>query len=675
MALTPPLLTTIVLTTAGLTTVGLACAGVGTGGALAAPVQQRPSAARVPITGTHPAWAIAARAVAGPNATTSVTTRVYLAGRDPAGLAAYAAAVATPRNRSYRKYLTTAQERERYGPTAAQIAAVRTWLAGSGFRITSVTPHYVAVTGPVTAADAAFAVRLGRYRTPEGSVAVAPDRSASVPAALRPAVLTVTGLDSQPELAHPALPGPPAGFYTARPCSSYWGQRYATSQPTAYGSHVPWAICGYTPDQLRSAYGLSASLATGAGVTVAIVDAYGSPTMPADADEYAADEGDPAFSPGQYEQLPPTSYDDATLCGASAWYQEQTLDIEAVHAMAPDAKVVYVGASDCTFQPLLDALTRIVDYHLADVVTDSWTSGEQGTTTPMTTAYNQVFEQGAVEGIGFNFAAGDCGYNDPGTSCATADGYTQIQANFPSSSPWVTAVGGTTLAIGQSGNYEWETGWGDQVVPRSGKRWKTSPPGEYPDDFAFGGGGGTSTLFQQPAYQAGVVPKSLSTRLPDGTISKQPMRELPDVAMDADPATGFLLGETVKLRGGKDGFQLTRVGGTSLAAPLFAGLEADAAQYTGPHALGFLNPVLYSLAGTGAFHDVTDWPLGPDRWLAAARNEWSNATSGTGKIQTSLYTFGLDGSGAAALQATRGYDNVTGLGSPGPDFIADVSGT
>jgi subtilase family serine protease len=630
---------------------------------------------RVELAGTHPAWAVPGRAVARPETSAPVTVRVYLAGRDEAGLAAYATAVATPGNPAYRKYLTTEQEQLRFGPTTAQISAVEKWLTGSGLRVTAQTEHYLAVSGSATAADSAFAVRLGSFRTSAGTVAMAPQQPASVPEAVAGAVLTVTGLDTQALVMRPALPGPPDGYYTAGPCSAYYGQRRATGEPKAYGKHVPWAICGYKPAQLRDAYGLSGSLANGRGVTVAIVDAYAAPTMPADADVYSAAVGEPAFGQSQFQQILPPAYDSESECGASGWYGEETLDIEAVHAMAPGANVLYVGAADCTFGPLLDGLTTIVDNHLADIVSDSWTGEEENVTTPVTDAFDQVFEQGATEGIGFDFASGDCGYNVPGTSCGEAEDSSATEADFPPSSPWVTGVGGTTLAIGKSGKYQWETAWGDLVAARNGKRWKPSPPGSYPAAYGFGGGGGTSTIYQQPAYQAGVVPPSLSTRLPDGQVAATAMREVPDVAMDADPATGFLYGETVRLRGGKDGFQLSRIGGTSLASPLFAGLEADAAQDSGNHSLGFINPALYSLAGTRAYHDVTDDPLGAGVRIAVARNEYSDTDTGTGKILSYLYTFAADGEGKVALRAAKGYDAATGLGSPAAGLLAGLAGS
>jgi subtilase family serine protease len=656
----------------GLAGIGLAAA-TAPAGAAGTTTGTGAGPGRSALAGTHPAWAVPSRLVAAPDASSALSARVYLAGRDQAGLAAYAAAVSDPRDRSYRKFLTVSQERARYGPTAAQVTAVTRWLGAEGLRVTGSTQQYVAFTGSVQAVDLAFAVRLASFRAPGGAVAMAPAQNASVPDSIRPSVLTVLGLDTAPVLMRPAAAGPPAAFYRASPCSRYYGQRVATNEPKAYGRRVPWGICGYTPRQLRSAYGIDEGLDNGSGVTVAIIDAYASPDMPRDVDTWAGRLGEPKLGAGQYHQVRPRSYSDEGQCGASGWYEEQTLDVEAVHSMAPDADIEYVSASNCTFEPLLDSLTWVVDNHAADIVSDSWTGGEQGLTTSDTAAFDQVFEQGAIEGIGFDFASGDCGYDDPATQCGQADASTEFQAGFPSSSVWITAVGGTSLAIGKNGNYEWEAGWGSMMVPLKRKHWTPAPPGRYPANYQYGSGGGTSMLYEQPSYQAGVVPKSLATRLPDGKTSKSAMRVIPDVAMDADPSTGFLIGETVRLRTGRNGFMFSRIGGTSLATPLFAGLEADAAQATNARELGFINPTLYLMAGTNAFHDIIGNPLGRGVRIALARNEWANTAKATGRISTELFTLGIDGLGAAALKAAKGYDDVTGLGSPAPHFVSDLA--
>ena len=279
--------------------------------------------------------------------------------------------------------------------------------------------------------------------------------------------------------------------------------------------------------------------------------------------------------------------------------------------MAPGANIEYVGATDCTFGPLMDGLSSIVDNQLADIVTNSWTGPEDGLDTATRNAFDQVFEQGATEGISFDFASGDCGYNDPGTGCGGAELSSEPRANYPSTSPWVTAVGGTSLAIGRRGGYQWETGWGDMVVPQHGKSWKhrTARPLSRRLRLRRGRRHLRLSTGSRPGRRASSRP-SWRPGLPRGQAGTDRMREVPDVALDADPATGFQYGETVRLRGGKTGFMLSRIGGTSLSSPLFAGLEADAAQQAGSQPAGLRESGSVQPGQDGAFHDVTDSPLG-----------------------------------------------------------------
>ncbi len=400
---------------------------------------------------------------------------------------------------------------------------------------------------------------------------------------------------------------------------------------------------------------------TGRGQTVAIVDAYASPTMLSDANEYARVTGDRPFRPGQYTQDLASSFEFTApnQCDAPGWYGEETLDVESVHGQAPDANVVYVGAASCTDSDLLAALALIVDNHLASIVSDSW--GEPYDTATLVSVYDEVFQAGAAEGIGFFFSSGDSGYESP----AEDPGSDQIQVDWPTSSPYVTSVGGTSLAIGPLNNYEFETSWGTLLDPlaSSRKSWKFTPPGEYPQYYDGSSGGGVSTAFTQPAYQAGVVPDSLATSLPNGTTSPTPMRVVPDVSALADPSTGFLVGQTtLQPNGTSYAFSLSRIGGTSVACPTFAGIEADA-QQAADHPLGFANPAIYQRFGTSAFHDVTDHPFGIAH-LAEVRNNYTDPYTKTGPLITFLRTLGIDGEGAAALPAVKGYDDATGVGSP-----------
>jgi subtilase family serine protease len=112
----------------------------------------------------------------------------------------------------------------------------------------------------------------------------------------------------------------------------------------------------------------------------------------------------------------------------------------------------------------LKVFANIVDTRSATLVSDSWGEVMYSTSGNLPQAlvdeYEQIFEQGAVEGIGFYFSSGDCANEDPNTGCGANSGSIQKQTDYPNSDPWATAVGGTSLAVGKSGNYQWETAWG-----------------------------------------------------------------------------------------------------------------------------------------------------------------------------------------------------------------------
>jgi subtilase family serine protease len=635
-------------------------------GVLTSAAAAQPSTARAGIAGTHPAWATASARTSRSVTSGTVSARVYLAGQDSAGLAAYAMAVSTPGNALYGHYLTPAQVMARYGPTQAQVSSVTSWLTATGLTVTKVDDEiggYVAVQGSVQAATHAFGVAFGTFRGPDGRADRAPEQMASAPAGVASDVLTVTGLDTATHNMKPAdaLPPPGPNYWTAPPCSRYYGQKTAVSEPSAYGAKQPWTVCGYTPRQIRGAYGVSQSGMTGKGVKVAVVDAYASPTMQSDANQYAIHTGDKPFASGQYTQDLASNFaaTGASECNAPGWYSEETLDVEAVHGMAPNAKVVYVGAASCTDQDLGDALALIVDKHLASIVNASW--GEPADQAGEVPVYEEIFQAGAAEGIGFFFSSGDSGYENP----AEDQGSDMQQADFPPESPFVTSVGGTSLAIGRSGNYEFETSWGTLADPLSAnhRHWKSTPPGKYPSHYGGSSGGGVSFTFAQPSYQKGVVPDSLATALPNGSTSPTPMRVEPDVSTLADPATGILVGQTTLQPDGTTfAFSLSRSGGTSVSCPVFAGIQADAEQAAG-RSLGFANPAIYQRSGTSAFHDVTDHPFGISH-LAEVRTNYTNPATKAGPLLTYLRTLGVDGEGAAALPTVKGYDDATGVGSP-----------
>ena len=646
--------------TAAFLTIPLLLAG-GLAGGPAAAVPRSP---RIPLPGTVPTWAGGAADQGLVATSVPVTARVYLAGQDPAGLAALAAAVSDPASPEHGHYLTAAQVARRFGASPGQVAAVRSWLTGSGFRITDATAHYLTVTGNAAAVQRAFATTLHAYRK-GGHVYNAPSTAATAPAAVASAVLAVTGLDTAPHRAvhgsrRDILPGPTAAYVNSGPFSAYFGASPATSLPPAYGHPQPYVVKGLDATQLRRAYGASSSGLTGRGVSVAVVDAYDSPTLGTDVATYAAAHGDAAYRQGQLTRVDPGVWTDTVTasdafpggCGASGWYGEQSLDVEAVHGVAPDADVVYVGASSCQDSDLTDALDKVVDGHLADIVSDSWSDLETDTDSAIDAAYDQTFMRGAVEGIGFYFSSGD-----DGDEAATSGSRT---VGSPVDLPWVTGVGGTSLALDRNSDYRFETGWGTDGAPlaKDGHSW-----GRLPGTFLSGGGGGTSARVPEPLYQYPVVPAALT-----GANGGGRHRVVPDVAAVADSGTGFLVGQTQTWPDGTVRYGEFRVGGTSVACPVFAAIQALAEQAQGSP-LGFANPAIYQRYNTPAYHDVTDSPLGPQTTLAQVRVDYHDGVDDAYGQDVSLRTMGHDSS----LHATTGYDDVTGVGSPAPGYLASYA--
>jgi subtilase family serine protease len=610
-----------------------------------------PATAR--LAHSTPAWAAAARPLRAASASQPVGVRVYLAPRGgTAALNAAIRAVSTPGSASYRHFLTPAQFRARFGPTPRTIASVESWLRGAGMRVTGLGSdnRYVTAAGTAAAAERAFSVKLAMFQ--RGSRVVrAPVGDARVPKGLRSAVLGVTGLDTARHIRRHTGLGPPDAFVNGRPCSLFYGQVLADKQadfttplPKFKGSYRPYAHCGYTPLEFRTAYGTSDSGLTGKGATVAITDAFAAPTIRFDANHYATTHGDPAFTQTSFTQsMPAHPFRNIGLCGGNGWFGEETLDVEAVHAMATDAHVIYYASRSCTDTDFLESLQRIVDQNKASIVTNSWGDLDQNTTSGTVVAYEQIFKQGAMQGIGFMFSSGDDGDE------FLASG--RVQTDYPASDPWVTAVGGTSTAIGAGGQLLWQTGWGTSKYDLSanGNGWVPSftPP------FLYGSGGGFSTLFNRPAYQDGVVNEA-----PAG-------RAVPDVSLDGDPTTGMLVGETQRFPNGVR-YGEYRIGGTSLSSPLFAGVQALAAQAAGGR-LGFANPTIYALAlaHPGAYRDV--------RHHAGAnvRSDYVNGVNPKDGIVYSVRTFDQD----TSLVTKKGWDDVTGIGTPSPVYPEAFAGS
>ncbi len=646
------------------------------GAASTAPATATQPAAIQPSTvlpGSTPAWATPANQVGTIPNDQRKGFVVYLKLRQSDQLDAQIAAVTDPASASYGSYLSPADFRAQYAPSGADVAAVSAWLTKAGFTVSSHVPQnnrWVAATGTVTQIESAFGTQLRAYRV-AGDTLPAPDTSLAVPADVASRIAGVIGLDGSNRRVRPLAAtapdagpatgtpttspdaGPSPGFRNAPPCSNYFGEKVARNVPKAFGSFQTYAPCGYLPDQLQGAYGVRNAIGSGLdgrGQTVAIVDAFASPTIRQDVSEYSRRHGLP---PARYQQIVPDGIFDVPAedeCDPQGWYGEQTLDVEAVHTMAPKANVLYVGGQDCYDEALLASLNTIVDGGLAQIVTNSYGDAGEDVDAGIIQAYNDTFRQAAIEGIGMYFSSGDDGDE-------VADVGERV-VDFPADNPLVTAVGGTSLGVGRNDDYQFETGWSTATTTLAGNAWDPAPPGDY----LYGSGGGTSQLFAQPSYQRGVVPNQIARY-----FGGQKGRAVPDIAALGDPQTGMRVGQTQEFSDGTY-YDEYRVGGTSLSSPLMAGIMALADQAAGrPH--GFANPAFYRLAGSSsALHDVQRTPWQPKAVVRVNYDNGENAADGTTTLLRALDV-------PTTIFTRPGYDDVTGIGTPnGLGFIGALSG-
>jgi subtilase family serine protease len=331
------------------------------------------------------------------------------------------------------------------------------------------------------------------------------------------------------------------------------------------------------------------------------------------------------------------------------------IDSEAAYAMAPRANQLMVDGDECDkrehgaqalFNAMLAPLTGKGSRASAAIESVSYglpTTTEGTTPASQLKVSHAIALRAAAEGVSLLVSSGDAPGVEP-----------------PASDPDLTAVGGTTLGIGAHNKRVLETGWSTAFGERTG----TSGPWQ-DKGILLAASGGVSTRYGEPGYQQGVVPSSMALN-PAG----RPGRTVPDIAADADPATGMLFGLIVTHANGKTTpYTPYTNAGTSMAAPLIAGIVADAEQGES-HNLGFLNPLLYSLAGTPAYHDIL--PLSPsDPQIDRAFYE-PGLTEINHKFARGFLVGVNDAQdpGGTDQVTAPGYDTMTGLGTPnGSAFI------
>jgi kumamolisin len=343
----------------------------------------------------------------------------------------------------------------------------------------------------------------------------------------------------------------------------------------------------YAPNRVADLYGFPAS--DGGGQAIAIIELGGGFAQD-DLDTYFAALGLPTPT---ITAVPIDGAANAPGVDSNA-DGEVMLDVEVVGAVSPGAtqSVYFAPNSDMGFLDAIKSATHDGPVVPA-AISISWGSRESTWTAQALQSFEQAFVDSTVLGITVCVAAGDNGSTDGSGG--------PLEVDFPASAPHALGCGGTRLDANGSINSE--------VVWNNG---------------GYGTGGGVSAVFAKPTYQAQVeVPTS-------GTSGG---RGVPDVAGDADPATGYV----VRVDGSN-----TVIGGTSAVAPLWAGLIARLASLTG-HQLGFINPAIYSPQAASAFNDIT---VG------------SNDTGG----------------GGGQFQAAPGWDACTGMGSPRGEALLGVFG-
>ena len=436
-----------------------------------------------------------------------------------------------------RKHLTHEEFAVAHGADPAELEKVEEFAHEHGLDVVEISPEQrrLVLSGTVAAFSKAFGVSLVRYKLPKGTYRgrTGPVR---VPEDLGPIIEGVFGLDNRPQ---------------AKPHMRVYGGK--TGAVAARAKRL-----SYTPPQIATLYDFPTGI-NGNGQCIAIIE-LGGGYRSADLKTYFRKLGIPK------PMVKARSVDGAhnqPTGDPNGPDGEVMLDIEVAGAVAHGAKIVVYFAPN-TDAGFLDGVNAAIHDTLnkPSSVSISWGAPESDWTKQAMQAMDQAFQDAAALGVTVCCASGDNGSTD-----GVTDG--RLHVDFPASSPYALACGGTRLE-GSGSVITKEIVWNEGVS---------------------GGatGGGISDVFGLPKYQTNAhIPPSAN---PGGRIG----RGVPDVAGDADPVTGYQVLV--------DGKQFT-IGGTSAVAPLWAGMIALVNQSLG-HAVGYLNPGIYGLhSSSGAFHDI-----------------------------------------------------------------------
>ncbi|WP_236752959.1 protease pro-enzyme activation domain-containing protein [Acidianus sp. HS-5] len=451
-----------------------------------------------------------------------------------------------------------------------RINEISSYLQSNGFNVVFTTPFSLMAEAPAGKVDALFSTQLYLYKDGQ-EIFYKPNNNPVIPSTL-----------------HDLLIGGLTNYTTASPQYLVLGKLVnGVLKPTNSSRQVPlglnFAFTMYTPQDFEGAYNVTGP--EGKNVTVAIIDAWGDPLICEDVQQFDQEFHLP---PANLTIIPVGPY--FPLEGLfTGWYEETALDVEAVHSMAPYAHIDLVLSHGCAFCDILQAIIYIDSAGNAQVVDMSFGAPEnefsdsgfyafyEGTPIVNYPLVNYYFELGTAEGITFIAASGDSG--------AYAGTYTTYGGvSFPSSSPFVLSVGGTSLYPQITSGYV--SAMNSTAVYGYENAWSVLPQYEELGTSTVSSDGGYSTFFPSPYWQR--------------HITSSDVRTIPDVSADANPYTGF----TTIVLGTEE-----VIGGTSLSTQLWGGVIADIDSYLGKP-LGLAAPLLYAIYENStlyqeAFHEIT----------------------------------------------------------------------
>jgi len=637
---------------------------------------------------------------------------VWMKLRDQPGLDALVSAQQAGKG----SYLSMEQVRAQHAPSSADVAKVGAYLRAQGFEVS--VPRdtlYLKASATVARVESTFRVELHQYDL-FGRTFRASGRAATLPPELAPLVAGVGGLSTlaaEPQIAFAGkkaatnihttadaegLPPQPLpfnaqsnGVFFSAQCfygttteSFSGGGVSATYQGNRYGAPITngppnAAPCGYQPSDLQTAYNLTPLYQhglDGTGMTIAIVDAYGSTTIATDAAAFSAAMGLPPINLTVIGT--PTASNFSTDPNLAGWAGETTLDVEWVHAVAPGAKIILVVAPTNSFSDLFTGIITAASQPGVVSISNSWSGFDTAFfgIAAESAVYNPIdalLQAIGAAGISVNFSTGDFGDN------AKQLGGLYTSTGWPASSPFATGVGGVSVVLDSNKHIAWQTSWGTELTEIADTIALGSPPidaanpGPFNEGSDFGGTGGFSDAYPKPFWQSGVPGNRRGT---------------PDISWVADPFTGVEIIFTANAAG-QLGIEV--IGGTSVACPMFSALWGIATQRA-HHPLGQAAPRLYRLSpGSGAITDVVNFSS-PNNVtgtlvdsngtstmraseLAAPLNNQPNFISALYNSPHSTRWFVIDFGVDSTLTTGPGWDVATGLGTPnGWNFVQAVAG-